>query len=105
MSEHLLFPNPKLNAEPLEKLVARCHELAKKSEAVFLSEYAKERMLERNITNRQIFDVLKNGASTSSLDLDRHGFWRIKLRRFSAGRNVQVVVIVEKDHLLVVTVI
>jgi hypothetical protein len=83
MSEHLLFPLPKLNAESLENLVMRCHELAKKSEVVFLSEHAKERMLERNITNRQIFDVLRNGMGISGPDLYRT---RLKNRIFGFAK-------------------
>ena len=37
--------------------------------------------------------------------LDTYGCWRIKLERYSAGRSIQVVVIVKKNHLEVVTVI
>ena len=36
---------------------------------------------------------------------NKYGDWRIKLKRYSAGRNVQVVVVVKKDRLCCVTVI
>jgi hypothetical protein len=80
--------------------------LAKQSENVQLDyPHAKQRMSERNVTTRQIFDVLRNGKGVSGPTLDKYGDWRIKLKRFSAGRMVQVVVVVKLDHLEVVTVI
>ena len=62
-------------------------------------------MRERKITIRQIFDVLRSGKSKDGPTQDKYGDWRIKLKRFSAGRTVQVVVVVKDDYLEVVTVI
>jgi len=106
MGERYTLPQPKTPPEPLEKLVKRAHELAKKSENVgWDCPHAQQRMRERGISIRQIFDVLRNGKGVDGPTLDQCGEWRIKLKRFSAGRNVQVVVVVREDFLEVVTVI
>jgi hypothetical protein len=105
VGESVAFPRPKIPLQSLEELVKRAHELAEKSENVYLDHpHAKERMAERNISIRQIFDVLKHGKGIDGPTLDKYGCWRIKLERFSAGRYVQVVVVVEEKNLQVVTV-
>jgi hypothetical protein len=106
MSELIAFPLPKAPPESLETLVERTHALAKKSENVFLDHpHTKQRMRERKVTIRQILDVLRQGKGIDGPTLDKHGDWRIKLKRFSAGRTVQVVVVVKDSYLEVVTVI
>lgn len=62
-------------------------------------------MTERKVTIRQIFDVIRNGKGCDGPTPDKYGDWRIKLKRFSAGRIVQVVVVVKAHHLEIVTVI
>lgn len=90
----------------LEEMVKRPHELALKSENIYIDfPHAKERMLERKISIQQVYDVLKHGKGVDGPTLDVYGCWRIKLERYSAGRPIQVVVIVKKYHLEVVTVI
>jgi hypothetical protein len=54
---------------------------------------------------RQVLDVLRLGEAVSEPKLDDYGDWRIKLRRFVAGRRVQVVVAVQATRLVVVTAI
>ncbi|MCE5318128.1 MAG: DUF4258 domain-containing protein [Parachlamydia sp.] len=106
MSKILAFPKVKDQPLSLEKLVKRTHELAKQSEAVFWDcPHVQQRMKERNVTMMQILDVLIQGKGISGPTLDKYGDWRIKLRRYSAGRMVQVVVAVKGDHLEVITVI
>ncbi len=106
MSELLPFPQPAIASETLEELVTRTHELAKNSASVFWDNpHVQLRMKERKVTSRQMFDVLRNGKGIDGPTLDKYGDWRIKLKRFSAGRIVQVVVVVKKDRLEVVTVI
>ena len=100
------FPIPKNPSRTLEEFVKTAHELAKKSENVYLDHpHAKERMVQRNISIQQIFDVLRQGKGVDGPTLDSYGCWRIKLERFSAGQTIQVVVVVEEKHLEVVTVI
>jgi hypothetical protein len=90
----------------LEELVEKTHQLAQQSENVRLDyPHGKQRMSERNVTARQIFDVLRNGKGVRGPTLDKYGDWRIKLKRFSAGRMVQVVVVVKLNYLEDVTVI
>ena len=106
MSKQVPFPEPEHLAEPLEKLVNRTHELAQTSEYVWMDNpHVQTRMRERNVSVRQIFDVLRNGKGIDGPNLDKYGEWRIKLKRYTAGRVVQVVAVVKKQHLEVVTVI
>jgi hypothetical protein len=62
-------------------------------------------MKQRNVSIQQIFDVLRNGKGVDGPNLDQYGDLRIKLKRYSAGRTVQVVVVVKTDYLEVITVI
>lgn len=90
----------------LEAAVEQIHDLAKKSENVFfLSDHAKKRASTRKASSRQIFDVLRNGKGTDGPKIDKHGDWRIKLKYYTCGRSVQVVVALKKNQLIVVTVI
>ncbi len=60
--------------KPLEELVKITHELAKKSENVYLDHpHAKERMVERNISIQQVFDVLRHGKGVDGPNLDSYG--------------------------------
>lgn len=106
MGDLVLLPKPKVSAGTLKELVNKTHHLAKKSENIFMDNpHVKLRMRERNVTIRQILDVLRHGKGVDGPNLDKYGDWRIKLKRFSAGRSVQVVVVVKNDHLEVITVI
>ncbi len=90
----------------LEEAVEKIHTIAKKSENVFfLSSHAKERAKMRKASSRQIFDVLRNGKGIDGPKLDKHGDWRIKMRYYTCGRSVQVVVALKTNSVIVVTVI
>ena len=106
MGELIPLPIPKIPSGTLEELVEKTHQLAKKSENIYLDNpHVQLRMKERKVTIRQIFDVLRHGKGVDGPTLDKYGDWRIKLKRFSAGRSVQAVVVVKNDYLEVVTVI
>ena len=106
MGEILQFPAPRTPPESLEKLVKKVHELSQDSRNVSWDiPHAQERMQQRKVTIRQILDVLRSGKGIDGPTLDQFGYWRIKLKRYSAGRIVQVVVVVKKDRLEVITVI
>lgn len=106
MGELISFPQPKTVPYSLEELVRRAHELAKDSANVYWDNpHVQLRIKERNVSTRQIFDVLRNGKGVDGPTLDKYGDWRIKLKRFSAGRLIQVVLVVKADHLEIVTVI
>ena len=100
------FPNQEPCPYSLEDLAERVRELSKDSSNVFfLCQHAKDRKKSRNITIRQILDVLRNGEGVSGPTIDKYGHWRIKLKRYTSGRTVQVVVVFKNDHIEVVTVI
>jgi hypothetical protein len=48
---------------------------------------------------------LRKGEGISGPTKDQYGDWRIKVRRYVAGRRVQVVVAVKEKEFTVVTVI
>ena len=54
---------------------------------------------------REILETVRNGEGVSGPTLDAYGDLRIKLRRYVAGRRVQVVVAVREKDFSVVTVI
>lgn len=106
MSKLMKFPPSQEPLPSLEELVEKTHKLALKSENVYLDfPHAKERMQGRKISIQQVYDVLRRGKGVDGPNLDQYKCLRIKLEAYSAGRWVQVVVIVKKDHLEVVTVI
>jgi hypothetical protein len=90
----------------LEEAVRKVHEIAKKSEDVyFLSKHAKERSKQRAASRRQVFDVLQHGKGIDGPTKDQYGDWRIKMKHYTCGRTVQVVVVFKEKYLVVVTVI
>lgn len=85
---------------------AKVHELALDSANIdFEHPHFRERLAQRSLSMRQVLETLRQGEAVSEPTKDRYGDWRLKLRRFVAGRRVQVVVAVKPDHLVVVTAI
>ncbi len=106
MGEVHNFPKLQEPPRPLEEFTKIVKELSKDSSKVFFdAPHNQQRMRERKVTIRQVFDVLRFGEGIDGPTLDRYGDWRIKLARYTAGRTVQVVVVIKKDYLEVVTVI
>ena len=106
MGELIPLPKPSVPEGTLNELVEKTHHLAKRSDNVFMDNpHVQLRMNERKVTMRQVFDVLRHGKGVDGPTLDKYGDWRIKLKRFSAGRTVQVVVVVKDGYLEIVTVI
>lgn len=90
----------------LTELVERVHELAKDTENIgLLHPHLKQRMTQRGKTMRDILETVRKGEGVSGPVRDDYGDWRIKMRRFVAGRRVQVVVAVHMRDFSVVTVI
>lgn len=104
MTEIVVFPEAKLT---LEEVVKKVHEISQNSANVYLdNSHVKKNKRERLVTNKQIFDVLQYGVGIDGPYLDEHGDWRIKLKKFTCGRKVQVVIALKKDNkLVVITVI
>jgi hypothetical protein len=63
------------------------------------------RMHQRNISMRQMLEVIAEGEAIDGPRLDQYGDWRIKLARKVAGRRVQVVVAVTETYFVPITVI
>jgi len=106
LNKILPFPQPNSPPESLKDLEGKVHLLAQDSENIFWdSPHVQLRMKERKVSIRQILDVLRKGKGCDGPSLDTYGDWRIKLKRFTAGRTVQVVVAVKTNHIEVITVI
>lgn len=91
---------------PIADLVAKIHELAKDSSNLHMHHpHFQGRLVSRKISMRQVLDVLRNGSAVGPPRLDDWGDWRVKLRRKTAGRRVQVVVAIKERHLDLVTAI
>jgi hypothetical protein len=102
------FPRPTQTAEPpdTDQLVTKIRDLAKDSENLHMDHpHFRQRLAQRKITMRQVLDVLRNGCGSGQPILDEWGDWRVKMRRKSAGRRVQVVVAVKERQLDLITVI
>jgi hypothetical protein len=98
---------PKPKPPPtLFELVLRIQELAKDSDNIgFLHPHLQMRMKQRGITMRLVLETLRKGEGVSGPKKDQYGDWRIKMRRYVAGRRLQVVVAVREKEFTVVTVI
>jgi hypothetical protein len=98
---------PKPKPPPtLAELVKRVQELAKDTDNIgFLHPHLQIRMNQRGITMRLILETVRKGEGVSGPRRDPYGDWRIKMRRYVAGRRVQVVVAVREHDFSVVTVI
>lgn len=65
----------------------------------------RDRLRERDITMRQVLATIEKGDLIDGPKLDQHGDWRIKLKRYVAGRKVQIVLAVSHAKSTVITVI
>ena len=91
-------------------VVERVHAVAEHTDQILLTDHARERMRERDITSRQVLETLRHGKRVG-LPQREEGEWKISLKKNHAGRWIHVVAIMivptmedEKDELRVVTV-
>ena len=61
------------------------------------------RMVERDITVRQVLEVLRTGNGINTPEKDEFGDWRISMRRKVAGQRVHVVVAVCESYVECIT--
>jgi hypothetical protein len=105
VSRVIPFPGRKL-PPTREELVARVRAFAFGTTKMRMDNpHLKTRMRERNITMRQMLEVIRTGEANQDPQLDDWGDWRIRLVRKVAGRRVQVVVAVSETYISPVTVI
>jgi hypothetical protein len=90
----------------LGELVRQVHGMAEDTDNVgFLHPHLQTRMTQRGIGMRLLLETLRKGEGVSGPTKDKYGDWRIKMRRYVAGRRVQVIVAVREHDFSVVTVI
>ncbi len=82
---------------------------AKETESLIISNHARDRQQQREITDRQILNVLKNGelAGVVEWDTKEERGWKCKLSRITAGDQVSIIAkLVKRDgnKCLIITV-
>ncbi|WP_322094580.1 DUF4258 domain-containing protein [Paraburkholderia bannensis] len=88
-------PTPfRLNDANLQRLI---RETAQDTARVFMSPHAKRRMRERKITPTQVYDCLRRG-SVFEPHTNSKGHWQCTLMRRSAGDDITVVAVLERDE-------
>ncbi len=96
------FHNPFRVAEYCAGHIVECLD---RSEVDFDQPHFRERLRERDITMRQVLSTLRKGEITDGPRKYAHGDFGVKLKRFVAGRKIQVVVALNVSKCTVVTVI
>lgn len=85
---------------------ATIREVAADSNNVVLTNHAKEQMLARGWSIRQVRGCLQRGTVSEGPFVNAHGNWQCTLQRFAAGNNVKVAVAIDwPAKLIVITVI
>ncbi|MCY4463519.1 MAG: DUF4258 domain-containing protein [Albidovulum sp.] len=96
------FENPLHDAGRCTNHVRNCLD---RNEIDFEQPHFRDRLRERDITMRQVLLTLRKGEIIGVPKKDVHGDVRIKMKRFVAGRTIQVVVALNVRKCRVVTVI
>lgn len=82
--------------------------IAKESDRVVITKHAKQRMRQRKINDRQVFECLRKGRIAEPAHLTIQGDWKATLEHQCAGDVVRVAVAIEEqedgDLAVVVTV-
>ena len=76
-----------------------------RSEVDFDLPHFRQRLRERDITMRQVLSTLRKGKITDGPESDEYGDFRVKLKRYVAGKIIQVVVALNFGKCTVVAVI
>lgn len=79
------------------------HKVAENTSNVFWTKHVLARMIEREISSRQVLSVLRMGKPDGKPELD-DGDWKIALVKRCAGRPIRVIAALSKCHVSVVTV-
>lgn len=89
------------------QLQAHIRRIARDSSRVFLTHHAQERMLERGISDIQVFECLRMGVMQRPAQIDKATmFVKCRMEHFGSARNLAVVVGLDENDpdLLIVTV-
>lgn len=76
-----------------------------RSDVDFEQPHFRERLQDRDITMRQVLSTLQKGKIVDGPKRDVHNDFRVKMKRYVAGRKIQVVVALNVGKCTVVTVI
>ena len=82
--------------------------LAKDSSKVFITEHARDRMLERRVSDIEVIECLRHGVIERPPQVDRKtGDLKCTMECFGASRNMAVVAALSDEHsdVIVVTVL
>lgn len=84
----------------------RIHDIAKETSQVALTTHAKDRMAEREISVREIYEILRNGQVEESPTETTRGEWKCKITLKLRGRRKAGVVVAlpPKTKVIVITV-
>ena len=85
----------RLNDANMLKLV---REAAQDTGNVFFEPHAKQRMRQRKITPRHVYECLRRGVIDEPAHLNVRGNWKCTLRHVWAGDEVRVVAVLERDE-------
>ena len=97
----LLFRVPPSRHEAL----ARVRDGARNTGNILWTDHARERMEERDITDRQALRTIREGNIDGKIVPDGEDEWKLTLKKRDAGRAVHVVVAISgADDLTVITV-
>jgi len=83
-----------MNDENLRKRIAQ---LSLDSSRVFITGHAKQQMRARNVSRRQVDDVLEKGYVVEPAHRNIHGNWQCTLEYLTSGDLVRVVAVLEAD--------
>lgn len=81
----------------------RIHQAAQRTECVIFGDHALERMVERGITDAQVFEVLRTGQVIEAPTPAEVGEWKCKVvKQLRGGREIGVITIILKNGKLFV---
>ena len=86
-----------------DKAEAIIRDRATASENVIVGKHARDRMVERDFTNMELFDILRTGHVTEEPESTPRGEWKCKVtKRLRGQREAGAVTVIMKDGFLFV---
>lgn len=84
----------------------RIHDIAKDTSRIALTLHAKQRMEEREISVRELYEILRSGQVEESPIEEKRGEWKCKIEKQLKGRRKAgaVVALPKKGRMIVITV-
>ena len=90
---------------PRQEALAEVRRRADKSQDIWWTDHARERMMERDISQRQALRTIEEGNIHDKIVPDGEDEWKVTLKKRDAGRTVHAVVALSGENdLTVITV-